>query len=195
MELNKMSAKCALRGWKLRRGTGYILTDKPSPKAKFIPPVPGEEVVARTEESGVIYTFSALFVEVLKKSDLYIMAIRDEIVSKVLRTQERYDCLIPVSLTTSGGDNVQGAIFEISMGGVRFMTAEDMPFASGDKLRATFFPGGLDKVADMEVEVLRSVLATGKPKYAAKVTNMGANNEAVMRNYMDFRSKWSCRGF
>ena len=195
LELNRMSAKCAMRGWKLRPGGGYILTDKPGPKAKFIPPVPGDDVVARLEENGVIYGFSTVFVEVLKKSDLMLLAVRDEVVSKALRSQERYSCLIPMDIATISGEPEKGFIYDISMGGIRFMGAADLHLPIGSVFQASFHPGGLGKVENMVTEVVRTNFVEGQFRYAAKVEKMTPKNEGVMRQYMEFCGKWFSRHF
>lgn len=189
IEFARKSGQVILRGWKMGE-KGYLLTEKPE---GALPPLPvGGGAIIRVENRGTVYGMSAIYKEFLKKTDLCLFTIQNDVISHSLRSQERVQCLLPVNVHR-GEDAAaagSGVIVNLGKGGLRFVTAVSMQAKPDDTLAVSFHPGGIGFISRQKIRLMRENGQAGQFEYAAQFIDMEKENIKLLDDYFALCKTW-----
>jgi c-di-GMP-binding flagellar brake protein YcgR len=185
------SPKSFLRGWKMQNG-GYLLLDPPSPLNRKLLFGPDAKIVVRMKREGTVYGFVTGPARLLKKTNIMILKLKEDIHEHSIRTEIRFSCFIPAEITSGESNDREieerGMICDISMSGARFLTPD--PLKDEDSIRLTFSLGGEGTIRQKRFKVMRSKIVKGKYMYAGRFLGMGNEDKEKLARFFDFLNEW-----
>ncbi len=191
IEMAGKSGSLMVRGWK-GGDHGYILAEKP--RGPFPPVNNGQGAVIRMEHNGMVVGVAVTYQEYLKKTDLCYFSFNDEVMMQSLRNQERFPCILPVTLRRAANQLQalgHGMIVDISRGGVRVISRTPFDISEGDTVAGSFFPGGLGLIDRQKIRIMRATCRNGHYEYAGQFLDMEAANEKLLLSYFEFCRTWA----
>jgi len=183
--------KSSLRGWKMRNG-GYLMVDPPSAGESRLLTASNVEVVVRLEEDGSVYGFVTGSATLLAKTNIMMLKLKEEAMEHSVRSETRYQCFIPVEITSGDGDKEKtegkGMICDISMNGLRLLA--DNPVRDESSVKLTFSLGNDLTVRRCRFKVMRNKMVINKYMYGGMFLGMGNEDRAKLKHFFDFFKEW-----
>ena len=191
IEFAKKHGWIMVRGWK-PGVNGYILSEKPRGP---LPPLSlGQEAVVRLENAGVVYGMAVTYKEALKKTNLCVFALHDDVMARKLREEERVQCFLPVSVRRAenrSGALDSGMIIDLCKGGLRFVTRAPMLVETGEMLSASFYPGGMGFMDGQKIRMMRVDGHGSWFEYAAQFVDMNQKDAKLLNDYIALYRAWA----
>ena len=186
----KMNA--VLRGWKLDE-SGYLLIERPLNKQMSIDLQVSQDVIARLQKGGSIIGMHTRFGGTLENTNLLVFNFHEDPVEYCMRSDERFDCLIPTRFFKGGNGRLEigrGMISNISLSGVRLLTNEHLYFPEGEKINISFSLGEFGSIDDQDVLILRLRQFKSCFSYAGSFEELDAYDEEKLQYFFDFCRNW-----
>lgn len=192
LEIDRKTSSSRLLGWKFISDRKLLFLANPGASSGFLAPLAGQTVVMRMESHGVMTGFEAVYLDTLKKTDLMLFIVSQDIVIKKLRNDERFFCFLPVELVSPATGEVycRGMINNLSVGGAALGAEVNAGLGADHDVLLNFNAGGLGEVKGLRMKIARARSMNQRWIYSGNFIDVSKEQKEPLERFFDFYRRW-----
>jgi len=191
VEIEGKSADGRAMGW-LKGKKNLLLLEIPEDAEIGTEMTPGAKVLMQYKTRGSIFVVNGHVRAYLKETSLWEIEFDENIFSETIRHDERYNCMMPLTVTDKIGSSSlgKGMVLDISINGAKMVSVKPFP-PTPDNMVFVNFP--LPKGGEMKavhVEIMRTEKTADNYIYAGRFDDLQEENRMKLQSFFSFHKEW-----